>query len=75
MSAQLEQKVLEILKTIKDPANGNDIVSAGMVVGLQSKDGHIAFTIDIGDPKGPRILNLFAKPPNKRFMPLTVFSV
>jgi len=51
MSAQLEQKVLETLKTIKDPANGSDIVSAGMVVGLQSKDGHIAFTIDIGDPK------------------------
>jgi len=51
MSAQLEQKVLDTLRTIKDPANDTDIVSAGMVVGLQSKDGHIAFTIDIGDPK------------------------
>lgn len=50
MSAQLEQKVLEILKGIDDPQKGTDIVSAGMVIGLQSKDGHVAFTIDIGDP-------------------------
>ncbi len=50
MSAQLEQKVLDTLKAIKDPAKGTDIVSAGMVVGLQSKDGHVAFTLDIGDP-------------------------
>ncbi|MDV7341179.1 iron-sulfur cluster carrier protein ApbC [Terasakiella sp. A23] len=50
MSAQLEQKVLETLKGINDPAKGTDIVSAGMVVGLQSKDGHVAFTLDIGDP-------------------------
>jgi len=51
MSAQLEQKVLDTLKTIKDPGGEVDIVSSGMVVGLQTKDGHIAFTIDIGDPK------------------------
>ncbi|WP_135081053.1 iron-sulfur cluster carrier protein ApbC [Terasakiella sp. SH-1] len=50
MSAQLEQKVLDTLKTIKDPAKDVDIVTAGMVIGLQSKDGHIAFTIDIADP-------------------------
>ncbi|WP_417783432.1 iron-sulfur cluster carrier protein ApbC [Terasakiella pusilla] len=50
MSAQLEQKVLDTLKGIDDPVKGTDIVSAGMVLGLQSKDGHVAFTIDIGDP-------------------------
>ncbi len=50
MSAQLEQKVLDTLKGIQDPTKGIDIVSAGMVIGLQSRDGHIAFTIDIGEP-------------------------
>lgn len=50
MSAQLEQKVLDTLKKIKDPTHDIDIVSANMVVGLQSRDGHVAFTIDIGDP-------------------------
>ncbi|SCA56501.1 Protein mrp homolog [Candidatus Terasakiella magnetica] len=50
MSAQLEQKVLETLKTIKDPAKDVDIVTGEMVLGLQSRDGHVAFTIDIGDP-------------------------
>lgn len=51
MSANLEQKVLVALKEIKDPDNGGDIVSLGMVIGLQSRDGHVAFTIDIGDAK------------------------
>jgi ATP-binding protein involved in chromosome partitioning len=50
MSANLEQKVLEALKGINDPDKAKDIVSLGMVMGLQSRDGHIAFTIDIGDP-------------------------
>jgi len=50
MSANLEQKVLDTLKGIQDPVKGTDIVSAGMVIGMQSRDGHIAFTIDIGDP-------------------------
>lgn len=50
MSANLEQKVLEALKGINDPDKGEDIVSLGMVIGLQSRDGHIAFTIDVGDP-------------------------
>jgi ATP-binding protein involved in chromosome partitioning len=50
MSAELEQKVLETLKGIKDPVQNVDLVSANMIKGLQSKDGHIGFTIDIGDP-------------------------
>ena len=50
MSANLEQKVLDTLKGIQDPEKGVDIVTAGMVIGLQSRDGHVAFTIDIGEP-------------------------
>lgn len=50
MSPQLEQKVLDTLKGIQDPHSGTDLVSAGIVKGLQTKDGHVAFTIDIGDP-------------------------
>lgn len=50
MSANLEQKVIDALKEIIDPVSGKDVVACGMIVGLQSRDGHVAFTLDIGDP-------------------------
>ncbi len=50
MPPQIEEKVLQTLKTIMDPDKNVDIVSAGMVIGLQTRDGHVAFSIDVGDP-------------------------
>ena len=50
MAGVTERQILDVLKTIKDPASGKDIVGAGMVAGLQTKDGHVAFAIEV-DPK------------------------
>ena len=48
--AQLNpQLILEALATVTDPATGKNLVEAGMIQGLQEKDGHVAFAIEI-DP-------------------------
>ena len=46
------EKIEEILKKIIDPTTGKDIVSSGMVNGLQTKDGHVAFTIEVDPSRG-----------------------
>jgi len=49
--AQIDrQTILNALAGIKDPISGKDLVAAGMVQGLQEKDGHVAFAIEI-DPR------------------------
>ncbi len=50
-----EQTVLGALGNVKDPISGNDIVSAGMVRGLQMKDGHVAFAIEVDPEQGPKM--------------------
>ncbi len=45
-------KIEEALQHVKDPISGKDIVSAGMVSGLQSRDGHVAFAIEVDPTKG-----------------------
>ncbi|MEQ9361253.1 MAG: Mrp/NBP35 family ATP-binding protein [Rhodospirillales bacterium] len=41
--------ILEALATVTDPATGRNLVEAKMIQGLQEKDGHVAFAIEI-DP-------------------------
>ena len=50
-----EQVVLDALSAVKDPISGKDIVSAGMVSGLQMKDGHVAFAIEVDPEHGPKL--------------------
>lgn len=50
MSAINEQQILDALKAVKDGAE--DIVSAGMISGLQIKDGHVAFAIEVDPARG-----------------------
>ena len=45
-----EEQILEVLGTIKD--GDKDIVSAGMISGLQIKDGHVAFAIEVDPERG-----------------------
>ncbi|PIW26802.1 MAG: iron-sulfur cluster carrier protein ApbC [Rhodospirillales bacterium CG15_BIG_FIL_POST_REV_8_21_14_020_66_15] len=46
--AQLNpQSIMEALATVTDPATGRNLVEAGMIQGLQEKDGHVAFAIEI----------------------------
>ncbi len=44
--------ILDTLKGVVDPGSGKDIVSAGMVQGLQTRDGHVAFAIEVDPKKG-----------------------
>lgn len=50
MSSKPEQMIIEALRQVKDPVQGQDIVSLHMVSGLQIKDGQVVFMIEV-DPK------------------------
>ena len=52
MAGVSEQQILDSLKQLIDPDSGKDIVSAGMIKGLQTKDGHVAFAIEVDPDKG-----------------------
>jgi ATP-binding protein involved in chromosome partitioning len=47
-----EQQIVDALKTVVDPDKQKDIVSLGMVSGLQLKDGHVAFAIEVDPERG-----------------------
>ncbi len=54
--AQLsEQKILDSLKGIIDDDKGQDIVSLKMVSGVQIKDGHVAFAIEVDPARGAQM--------------------
>ncbi len=53
MSAINEQQILDALKVVKD--GENDIVSSNMISGLQIKDGHVAFAIEVDPSRGPQM--------------------
>ena len=50
-----ETEVLAALKQVKDPERGQDIVSLGMVTGVQTREGHVAFAIEVERERGPRL--------------------
>lgn len=50
MSAINEEQILNALKAVKD--GDQDIVALGMVSGLQIKDGHVAFAIEVDPARG-----------------------
>jgi len=52
MAGVTEQQILDALAGVIDPASGKDVVSAGMVQGLQTKDGHVAFAVEVDPAKG-----------------------
>jgi len=47
MSDKLEQAVRTALQSVRDPATGRDVVSAGMVEGLTVKAGMVQFAIQV----------------------------
>ena len=61
MAAVTEQQILGALGCIVDPDRKRDIVSLGMVKGLQVKDGHVAFAIEVDPERGPKLEPLRAQ--------------
>ncbi len=55
MSGLSEQQVLAALRQVIDPERGKDIVSLGMVAGVQLREGHVGFTIEVDPQRGPRL--------------------
>ena len=53
--------ILDALKSITNPIGDGDIVSAGMVQGLQSRDGNVAFAIEVPADKGAELESLRKK--------------
>jgi ATP-binding protein involved in chromosome partitioning len=58
MSEVTEQQILEALAAVNDPETGSDVVSQGMISGLQVKDGHVAFALEVDPERGPDLESL-----------------
>lgn len=52
MAGVSREQILNALSNVTDPDSGKSIVEAGMVQGLQEKDGHVAFAIEVPAEKG-----------------------
>ena len=46
------EDILAALKNVTDPISGKDLVNAGIIQGLQTKDGNVAFAIEVPADKG-----------------------
>ncbi len=55
MSVVSEAEVRAALATVIDPDKGNDIISLGMVSGMQLREGHVAFAIEVERARGPKL--------------------
>jgi metal-sulfur cluster biosynthetic enzyme len=55
MSGLSEQQVLAALRQVVDADKGKDIVSLGMVSGVQLREGHVGFTIEVDPQRGPKL--------------------
>jgi ATP-binding protein involved in chromosome partitioning len=50
-----ESDVLSALKHVNDPDRGQDIITLGMVSGVQVRAGHVAFVIEVERERGARL--------------------
>ncbi len=50
MSDVNEQAIIEVLRGIRGPDDAQDVVSRGLIQGLQVRNGHVAFTVEV-DPE------------------------
>jgi len=55
MSDITADRVLAALRQVRDPERGGDIVSLGMVSGIQIREGHVGFAIEVEPERGPRL--------------------
>ena len=50
-----EDAVMNALRGIQDPDQGQDVVSLNMITGLVVKDGNVGFAIEVEAERGPRL--------------------
>ena len=50
MAAITEDQIIDALRAVTDPDEGQDVVSAGMISGLVIKDGNVGFAVEV-DPR------------------------
>ncbi len=50
-----EQQILEALSHVRDPDQGADVVSLGMVSGLRVQEGHVMFALEVAPERGPHL--------------------
>jgi ATP-binding protein involved in chromosome partitioning len=55
MEQVTETQIMEALKCVSDPDLKQDIISLGMVAGLQIKDGHVMFALQVDPQRGPKL--------------------
>ncbi len=55
MSDVTQERILAALRQVNDPERGGDIVSLGMVSGIQIREGHVGFAIEVEPERGPRL--------------------
>src|SRR6185437_1408879 len=55
MAEVMRDEVLAALRRIIDPDKGQDIVSLGMVSGVQQRAGHVTFAIEVERARAPRL--------------------
>jgi ATP-binding protein involved in chromosome partitioning len=55
MSAVTQDRVLAALRQVIDPDRDRDIVSLGMVSGVQVREGHVGFAIEVDPKRGPML--------------------
>jgi ATP-binding protein involved in chromosome partitioning len=55
MTEVTQDRVLAALRRVSDPDRDDDIVSLGMVSGIQIRDGHVLFTIEVDPQRGPKL--------------------
>jgi ATP-binding protein involved in chromosome partitioning len=53
MAETLAEAVTVALRSVKDPATGQDVVSAGMVRGLAARDGLVQFSLEVPRERAP----------------------
>ena len=55
MSAVTQDRVLAALGQVIDPDRNRDIVSLGMISGVQVREGHVGFAIEVDPQRGPKL--------------------
>jgi ATP-binding protein involved in chromosome partitioning len=51
----IERNIMAALQKVTDPATGMDIVTSGFISGLQVRDGHALFALEVDPAQGPAL--------------------